>query len=109
MPNTLERPGQRLHNASMPNILIRDVPSELHSRLLERAAAAGQSLQQYLVTQLSQLVDKPTMAEWVDMVEASLATNGESHKSETDEIIELIHEAREERIRHLLGDSDDGR
>jgi plasmid stability protein len=45
----------------MPNVLVRDLPDEVHARLLRRAAAAGQSLQQYLATELTRLASMPTM------------------------------------------------
>ena len=38
-----------LHNASMPNILIRNVPPEVHARLSAAAKENGQSLQQYVL------------------------------------------------------------
>ena len=47
----------------MPNVLVRDVPVAVHDRLVERSAAAGQSLQQYLTAELARLADQPTMDE----------------------------------------------
>lgn len=51
------------HNASMPNVLVRDLPDDVHARLQQRAEAAGQSLQQYLTAQLSRLAAAPTLDE----------------------------------------------
>jgi len=48
-----------LHNASMPNVLARDLPDEVHAELQRRAEACGQSLQQYLATELKRIRDKP--------------------------------------------------
>jgi plasmid stability protein len=45
----------------MPNVLVRDVPDDVHAGLQRRAAAAGQSLQQYLATELARLASTPTM------------------------------------------------
>ena len=42
-----------LHNASMPNILIRNVPPEVHARLTAAAKESGQSLQQYVLGLIS--------------------------------------------------------
>ena len=42
-----------LHNASMPNILIRNVPPEVHARLTAAAKESGQSLQQYVLALIS--------------------------------------------------------
>ena len=56
------------HNASMPNILVRDLPDEIHAGLQRRAQAAGQSLQQYLATELARLATTPSMAEMMDRI-----------------------------------------
>ncbi len=45
----------------MPNVLVRDLPDEVHASLQRRAEAAGQSLQQYLAIELTRLVSMPTM------------------------------------------------
>lgn len=47
----------------MPNVLVRDLPEVVHARLQQRAAAAGQSLQQYLARELTRIAQAPTMAE----------------------------------------------
>jgi antitoxin FitA len=47
----------------MPNILIRDLPDEIHSALQERAERRGQSLQQYLTFELTRLARRPTTDE----------------------------------------------
>lgn len=45
----------------MPNVLVRDLPDDVHASLQRRAASAGQSLQQYLATELTRLASMPTM------------------------------------------------
>ena len=45
----------------MPNVLVRDLPDEVHASLQRRAESAGQSLQQYLATELTRLASTPTM------------------------------------------------
>jgi antitoxin FitA len=52
----------------MPNIQIKDVPERTHSVLRQRAAAAHQSLQEYLLTKLVREADQPTMNELLDAV-----------------------------------------
>lgn len=52
-----------MHNASMPNVLIRDVPEPVHGRLQARAEERGQSLQQYLAGELRRLAERPSMEE----------------------------------------------
>lgn len=57
------------HNASMPNVLIRDVPDEVHASLQQRAEAAGQSLQQYLSNELSRIARSPTLDDVLARIE----------------------------------------
>jgi plasmid stability protein len=45
----------------MPNVLIRDLPDDVHSNLQRRAEEAGQSLQQYLSAELSRVATSPTL------------------------------------------------
>lgn len=47
----------------MPNILVRDVPDDVHGALQQRAEQQGQSLQQYLTNELTRLVERPTTEE----------------------------------------------
>lgn len=47
----------------MPNILVRDLPEEIHATLQRRAESRGQSLQQYLAGELSRLAERPTPEE----------------------------------------------
>lgn len=59
----------RYHNASMPNVLVRDVPAGVHATLQRRAAQRGQSLQQYLAGELKRLAEKPSMEEVLDRID----------------------------------------
>ena len=52
----------------MPNVLVRDLPDDVHAGLQRRAAAAGQSLQQYLAAELTRLATTPTMSEVLDRI-----------------------------------------
>jgi hypothetical protein len=45
----------------MPNVFVRDLPDDVHASLQRRAGVAGQSLQQYLVAELTRLATTPTM------------------------------------------------
>ncbi len=47
----------------MPNVLIRDLPDDVHATLQRRAAAAGQSLQQFLTAELARVATNPTLTE----------------------------------------------
>lgn len=50
----------------VPSIQIKDVPEGTHAVLRRRAAAAGQSLQEYLKSHLVELADRPTLEEVLD-------------------------------------------
>lgn len=47
----------------MPSIQVKDVPAEVHATLRRRAAAAGQSLQEYLLARLIAEATQPTIEE----------------------------------------------
>lgn len=52
-----------MHNACMPNVVVRELPEDVHAELVRRAEAAGQSLQQYLSAELTRIASTPTMSE----------------------------------------------
>jgi len=47
-------------------IQVKDVPDDVHAALVQRAAAAGQSLQQYLLTRLTSEARQPSLEEVLD-------------------------------------------
>jgi plasmid stability protein len=47
----------------MANVQIRDVPEDLHRRLKTQAAAAGQSLNQYLLDRLTEIASSVSLEE----------------------------------------------
>jgi plasmid stability protein len=49
--------------ARMPSVQIKDVPDDVHAILRRRAAAAGQSLQEYLRARLTDDARQPTLDE----------------------------------------------
>jgi antitoxin FitA len=53
----------------MPNLLVRDVPDDVHAALQRRAERRGQSLQQFLAGELRRLVERPAVDEVLDRVE----------------------------------------
>lgn len=53
----------------MPNILIRDVPAEVHSELARRAERQGKSLQQYLTALLTRETATRTLDDVLDRVD----------------------------------------
>lgn len=58
-----------MHTVSMPNVLIRDLDPAVHSVLSARAEARGQSLQQFLTAELTQLAARPTLTEMLTELE----------------------------------------
>ncbi len=58
------------------SMTIRDVPDETRDELAARAARAGQSLQEYVRTQLNALVAIPDQAELWDRVRHRLRATG---------------------------------
>jgi hypothetical protein len=50
----------------MPSVQIKDVPADVHAVLRARAAAGGQSLQEYLLGRLVADARRPTLDELLD-------------------------------------------
>lgn len=50
----------------MPSVQIKDVPDDVHAVLKRRAAAARQSLQEYLLARLIEDASTPTLDEVLD-------------------------------------------
>jgi len=83
------------HNMS-PNILIRDVHPDVHSVLTDRAAAAGQSLQEYLLGLVTDSARRPTLEEILAQSETEMP---ELPAVTSEDIVGWIREGREERNR----------
>jgi plasmid stability protein len=47
----------------MANVLVRDIPDDVHAALQHRAEQRGQSLQQYLAGELKRIASKPSLEE----------------------------------------------
>jgi plasmid stability protein len=96
----------------MPNILVRNVPEDVHARLVGRAEAAGVSLQQYVLDLLVGATARMTTQEAVAMLRARAAdrrARGETTGFTVEEFIEELHAGREERADHLLEVMDEAR
>lgn len=74
------------------NVLIRDVPDDVHAELQRRAGAAGQSLQQFLVGELERLARQPTLADVIDRIERRSGGRIGFQRA-----VELLDEERHER------------
>jgi antitoxin FitA len=79
-------------------IQIRHVPEDVHARLKARAAAAGMSLSDYLLREITALALRPTWQEIFDEIDRE----GPILKGEPLDTVELIRELREERDRELM-------
>lgn len=53
----------------MTNVLVRDIPEDVHAALARRAERRGQSLQQYLASELRRLAERPSLDDVLDRVE----------------------------------------
>lgn len=51
------------------NVLVRDIPDDVHAALQRRAERRGQSLQQYLAGQLRRLAEQPSVEDVLDQIE----------------------------------------
>ena len=53
----------------MANLLVRDLPDDVHAALQQRARSEGQSLQQYVARELTRIAARPSLAELLDRIE----------------------------------------
>ena len=53
----------------MPNVLVRDLPDDIHAQLQARAHRRGQSFQQFLTAELTRLASQPTPEELFERIE----------------------------------------
>ena len=83
----------------MGNIQIKNVPEGLHDRLRKRAKEQRTSLSEYVLDLIERDLSLPTMKEWsARRREVGALAPGIT----SEEIVELIHEGREERTRQIL-------
>jgi plasmid stability protein len=60
----------------MPSITVRDVPEDTHDELAARAAAQGQSLQEYLRARLIDIARRPDARTLLEQVRARVEASG---------------------------------
>jgi len=65
-----------MHNECMALIQIRDVPEPVRDELARKAAAAGQSMQAYLLGELTKLAERPSVAEIVRRAQERARASG---------------------------------
>jgi hypothetical protein len=79
-----------------PNVLIRNMPADVHEVIVARALAKGLSLQEYLMRHFREFASRPTMAELMDTAAERAADAGGTDANASD-IVGWIREAREDR------------
>ena len=84
-----------MHNECVALIQIRDVPESVRDELARKAAAAGQSMQAYLLSELSKLAERPTMAEIIQRAQARAKATGSTVTM--DDAVAAVREARDHR------------
>jgi hypothetical protein len=51
---------------AVPNVQIRNVPPAVHERLKQKARQAGMSLSEYLLAEITEIADDPTIEEMIE-------------------------------------------
>lgn len=74
----------------MANVLIRDLPADVHEALIRHAERRNQSLQQYLVAELTLLVKRRSIDEVIAAIERR-----QSERIGFAEAVEAIQEERQ--------------
>ena len=82
-----------MHNVCMPLIQIRDVPKPVRDELARKAAAAGQSMQAYLLGELTRLAGRPSMAEIVRRAQSRAEATGSTVTM--DDAVAAVRAARD--------------
>ena len=72
------------------NLQIRNVPDDIHATVRARAAAAGLSVSEYLLNQITDIAKQPTVAEVLER--ASQRSGG----ARGEDIVSAIREGRDE-------------
>ena len=79
----------------MPHVQIRNVPPRVHAKLKRRAAKAGLSLSEYLLREMTEAAERPTLDEALERIrKRPRAASGLDPA-------ELVREARRDRDRQI--------
>lgn len=76
----------------MPSIQVKGVPDDVHATLRRRAAAAGMSLQEYLLARLIEEARTPTLDEVLDR--AGARAGGSAPLAESVKLVRADRAAR---------------
>ncbi len=88
----LAKPGECMQNACMPAITIRHVPEGVRDALAARATAAGKSLQEFLLGELTEMAARPSVEDLLAAVRRRKAAVPADVS--TDEILESLEDGR---------------
>jgi plasmid stability protein len=81
----------------MSAIQVKNFPADLHAKLRKRAASQGRSVSGYVTEVLKRDLELPTWDQWFKTLETRKPVQGISR----DDILDAIHEGREERADQL--------
>lgn len=76
----------------MATITIRNVPEETRNILAARAARKGQSLQEFMLGEISRWAEQPTIEQLMDEVRSATHAHGATFT--TEEILDDLHADR---------------
>lgn len=103
--NPVARDGGRMHTETMPDTTL-PLPDDVRAKLEERARRNGQTLERYLIDQLTEWTSNPTMDEWLESVDEHIARSqlerSDGPPPDVD-VVELVREMRAERDAHIAG------
>src|ERR1700677_5145331 len=85
------------YSPAMSAIQVKNFPADLHAKLRKRAASQGRSVSGYVTEVLKRDLELPTWEQWVKTLETRQRVQG----SRRDDIVDAIHEGREERADDL--------
>jgi plasmid stability protein len=77
---------------AMATIQVKNVPDAVHAELRRRSAAAGQSLQEYLLARLTEQAGRPTLEEV--LVRAGARAGGSVSFASAIEVLRSTRQAR---------------
>ena len=83
---------QRSYSGGVATIQVKNVPDEAHAILRQRAAASGQSLQEYMLSWIERVTSRPT----VDEVLTRIGHRSGGHLSAA-EVVQQLRGDRDQR------------
>ncbi len=83
-----------MYNDSVVAITIRNVPQDLRDLIAQRAERAGQSMQEFLLSQLDALARRKSIDDWLAEVERRLAASEVA--LDPDEIVKAVRTGRDD-------------